>query len=64
MVNFSGISILWIKGGQVLRMALCLSALYGIPVEITNIRAGRPKPGLSAQHLKGQMNLILKLLTI
>ncbi|XP_046475883.1 RNA 3'-terminal phosphate cyclase isoform X1 [Neodiprion pinetum] len=40
-------------GGQVLRIALSLSALYRIPVEIINIRAGRPKPGLSAQHLKG-----------
>lgn len=40
-------------GGQVLRIALSLSALYGIPVEITNIRAGRSKPGLAAQHLKG-----------
>ena len=40
-------------GGQVLRISLCLSALYRIPVEISNIRAGRPKPGLSAQHLKG-----------
>ncbi|XP_043273462.1 RNA 3'-terminal phosphate cyclase-like [Venturia canescens] len=40
-------------GGQVLRIAISLSALYGIPVEIENIRAGRPKPGLAAQHLKG-----------
>ncbi|OXU24359.1 hypothetical protein TSAR_016808 [Trichomalopsis sarcophagae] len=40
-------------GGQVLRISLCLSALYRIPIEINNIRAGRPKPGLSAQHLKG-----------
>ncbi|KOC68856.1 RNA 3'-terminal phosphate cyclase [Habropoda laboriosa] len=41
------------QGGQVLRIALCLSALYKIPVKINNIRAGRPKPGLAAQHLKG-----------
>lgn len=40
-------------GGQVLRVALCLSTLYRIPIEIENIRAGRPKPGLAAQHLKG-----------
>ncbi|XP_015430358.1 PREDICTED: RNA 3'-terminal phosphate cyclase [Dufourea novaeangliae] len=40
-------------GGQVLRIALCLSALYKIPVRIDNIRAGRSKPGLAAQHLKG-----------
>lgn len=46
---------LWLcfQGGQVLRIALCLSALYKIPVKIDNIRAGRPKPGLAAQHLKG-----------
>lgn len=35
-----------------LRIALTLSTLYGIPIEIENIRAGRPKPGLAAQHLK------------
>ncbi|XP_074110029.1 RNA 3'-terminal phosphate cyclase [Cotesia typhae] len=40
-------------GGQVLRIAISLSALYKIPIEIENIRAGRPKPGLAAQHLKG-----------
>ncbi|XP_066584921.1 RNA 3'-terminal phosphate cyclase-like [Prorops nasuta] len=40
-------------GGQVLRIALSLSVIYGIPVKITNIRAKRPKPGLAAQHLKG-----------
>ncbi|XP_012251973.2 RNA 3'-terminal phosphate cyclase [Athalia rosae] len=40
-------------GGQVLRIALSLSALYRIPIEIINIRAGRSKPGLAAQHLKG-----------
>ncbi|KAK0176440.1 hypothetical protein PV328_000573 [Microctonus aethiopoides] len=40
-------------GGQVLRIALSLSALFKIPIEIENIRAGRPKPGLAAQHLKG-----------
>nr|XP_050853609.1 RNA 3'-terminal phosphate cyclase isoform X2 [Vespula vulgaris] len=40
-------------GGQILRLALSLSALYGIPIEINNIRAGRTKPGLAAQHLKG-----------
>ncbi|XP_012350923.1 RNA 3'-terminal phosphate cyclase isoform X1 [Apis florea] len=40
-------------GGQVLRIALSLSALYKIPIKINNIRAGRPKPGLAAQHLKG-----------
>lgn len=51
MSNFDSFS----KGGQVLRVALSLSTLYGIPIEIENIRAGRPKPGLAAQHLKGNI---------
>jgi RNA 3'-terminal phosphate cyclase (ATP) len=38
-------------GGQVLRSALALSVLTGQPFEITNIRAGRAKPGLLRQHL-------------
>ena len=38
-------------GGQVLRTALTLSCVQGKPVSITNIRAGRSKPGLAAQHL-------------
>jgi len=40
-------------GGQILRTTLSLSALTGKPVRIENIRAGRPKPGLAAQHLTG-----------
>jgi RNA 3'-terminal phosphate cyclase (ATP) len=39
-------------GGQVLRTALTLSVITGTPVRVTNIRAGRPKSGLRAQHLK------------
>ncbi len=39
-------------GGQILRSALTLSLLTGRAVEIVNIRAGRPNPGLQAQHLK------------
>jgi len=39
-------------GGQILRTAVALSAVTGMPVEIENIRKGRPKPGLSAQHVK------------
>jgi RNA 3'-terminal phosphate cyclase (ATP) len=42
-------------GGQVLRMALALSAILQEPVRIENIRAGRPNPGLQAQHLTGVM---------
>jgi RNA 3'-terminal phosphate cyclase (ATP) len=38
-------------GGQVLRTALTLSMITGQPVRVTNIRAGRPKPGLLRQHL-------------
>lgn len=40
-------------GGQILRTAVALSCVTGIPVEITNIRANRPNPGLAMQHLAG-----------
>jgi len=40
-------------GGQVLRTALSLAALLSQPVRLVNIRAGRRKPGLQAQHLTG-----------
>ncbi len=39
-------------GGQILRTAIGLSALTGKPVRVYNIRANRPRPGLSAQHFK------------
>ncbi len=38
-------------GGQIIRTALSLSAVTKTPVHITNIRAGRPNPGLAPQHL-------------
>lgn len=38
-------------GGQILRTALALSVLTKQSFEIKNIRASRPNPGLSAQHL-------------
>jgi len=38
-------------GGQILRTALTAAALTGRSLEIHSIRAGRPKPGLAAQHL-------------
>ena len=38
-------------GGQVLRSALSLSLLTGRGIEISRIRAGRPRPGLMPQHL-------------
>ena len=40
-------------GGQILRTAVSLSALTMRAVRITNIRAGRPKPGLKKQHIAG-----------
>jgi RNA 3'-terminal phosphate cyclase (ATP) len=38
-------------GGQILRTSLSLAAIAGRAIRIENIRAGRPKPGLAAQHL-------------
>ncbi len=38
-------------GGQLIRMAVALSALTETPVRIVRIRAGRPSPGLAAQHV-------------
>jgi RNA 3'-terminal phosphate cyclase (ATP) len=38
-------------GGQILRTSLALSMLTGRPLRMTNIRAGRAKPGLRRQHL-------------
>ena len=40
-------------GGQILRTAVSLSALTMKPIRITNIRSGRPKPGLKRQHIAG-----------
>ncbi len=40
-------------GGQIIRTALAFSAVMGKPVRVHHIRAGRKKPGLQAQHLKG-----------
>jgi RNA 3'-phosphate cyclase len=38
-------------GGQVLRTALALSAISGVPFKIERIRANNENPGLKAQHL-------------
>jgi RNA 3'-terminal phosphate cyclase (ATP) len=38
-------------GGQIVRTSLALSLVTGRPFNITNIRAGRRKPGLMRQHL-------------
>lgn len=37
-------------GGQIVRTAVSLSAVTGQPVRISNIRQGRSRPGLAAQH--------------
>ncbi|MFP4050375.1 MAG: RNA 3'-terminal phosphate cyclase [Thermoplasmata archaeon] len=38
-------------GGQILRTAIAMSMINGESVNIKNIRANRPNPGLSHQHL-------------
>ena len=40
-------------GGQIIRTAVTLSSVTGIPVEIENIRKGRNVSGLRPQHLTG-----------
>ena len=37
-------------GGQIVRTAVSLSAVTKTPVEISNIRSNRPKPGIKPQH--------------
>jgi RNA 3'-terminal phosphate cyclase (ATP) len=38
-------------GGQIVRTALSLAMLTSTPTRITNVRGGRPNPGLRPQHL-------------
>jgi len=38
-------------GGQLVRTAVALAAITGRAATLTNMRAGRPKPGLAPQHL-------------
>jgi len=38
-------------GGQVLRMAVALSAVTNTPVRVTNVRARRKNPGMASQHV-------------
>lgn len=38
-------------GGQVLRLAVAVSAISGTPVTVTRIRQNRPNPGLAPQHI-------------
>lgn len=39
------------SGGQILRSAVTLSSITGIPIQVENIRKNRKVPGLRAQHL-------------
>lgn len=39
-------------GGQICRNSFSMAALFGWPICVFNIRKGRAKPGLMAQHLK------------
>lgn len=48
------------QGGQMFRTALALSAVSLKPVKIINIKKGREKPGLQAQHLT-TLNALVKL---
>jgi RNA 3'-phosphate cyclase len=45
-------------GGAVLRTALALSAVSRRRIQIQNIRAKRPNPGLAPQHLRGVEALV------
>jgi RNA 3'-phosphate cyclase len=40
-------------GGQLIRTAIAMSCITNKPIKIFNIRKGRSKPGLKAQHLTG-----------
>jgi RNA 3'-terminal phosphate cyclase (ATP) len=44
-------------GGQILRTAVALSAITGRPLTIARLRAGRPKPGMAAQHLTAVLSV-------
>jgi len=44
-------------GGQLVRTSLSLAAILGEPVSISEIRAGRGKPGLRPQHLTAVLAL-------
>ena len=43
-------------GGQLLRIAVGLSALLSRPISIHNIRANRTPPGLKYQHAAGEFS--------
>ncbi len=46
------------KARVVVRTSIILSGLFGYPLSIANMRAGRSKPGLAAQHV-ASVNLLV-----
>jgi RNA 3'-terminal phosphate cyclase (ATP) len=42
---------MWEGGGQILRTAVSLATVLGVPIRVYNIRAKRRNPGLRPQHL-------------
>jgi RNA 3'-terminal phosphate cyclase (ATP) len=44
-------------GGAIVRISAALSSITGKSIRITNIRAGRPKPGLMPQHLNAMRSV-------
>ena len=44
-------------GGSILRIGAGFSILFNRPIQVKNIRANRPKPGLRLQHLMGLKTL-------
>ncbi|RLF35971.1 MAG: RNA 3'-terminal phosphate cyclase, partial [Thermoplasmata archaeon] len=38
--------------GTILRLSVALASILGAPLHVYNIRAKRPNPGLSPQHLE------------
>ncbi len=45
-------------GGQILRTAVSIAAVFGVPVRVVNIRAKRKNPGLRPQHLTAVKALV------
>ncbi|MBI2923203.1 MAG: RNA 3'-phosphate cyclase [Planctomycetes bacterium] len=46
-----------IGGGQIVRTAVAIAALRGVPVSVTNVRRNRGNPGLQRQHLAALMSV-------